>query len=51
MKVSLALGGIIIILASALAATGVFGWAAIPSNLIGTEFTVFPGFILLENFS
>ena len=34
MKVSLAFGGIIMILISALAATGVFGWAGVASNLI-----------------
>ena len=37
MKVSLAIGGILIILASALAATGVFGWAGVASNLIVME--------------
>ena len=41
MKVSLALGGIIIILASAMAATGVFGWAGIASNLIVMEVVPF----------
>jgi predicted RND superfamily exporter protein len=41
MKVSLATGGIIIILASALAATGVFGWARVASNLIVMEVVPF----------
>ena len=41
MKVSLAFGGIVMILISALAATGVFGWAGVASNLIVMEVVPF----------
>ena len=41
MKITLAVGGILMILLSALAATGVFGWAQVASNLIVMEVVPF----------
>ncbi|CAG5080501.1 Oidioi.mRNA.OKI2018_I69.PAR.g9618.t1.cds [Oikopleura dioica] len=41
MKVSLAVSGIIVILASAFAATGIFGWLGVASNLIVVEVVPF----------
>ena len=41
MKISLAIGGILMILASALAATGIFGWVQVASNLIVMEVVPF----------
>jgi Niemann-Pick C1-like protein 1 len=41
MKVSLAISGIIVILASAFAATGIFGWLGVASNLIVVEVVPF----------
>ena len=41
MKISLAVGGILMILASALAASGIFGYADVPSNLIVMEVVPF----------
>ena len=41
MKVSLAISGIIVILAFAFAATGIFGWLGVASNLIAVEVVPF----------
>ena len=41
-KVTLAISGIVMILLSALAATGVFGWAQIASNVIARVISCTP---------